>query len=305
MTESVPITTCYRHPDRRAGVTCQRCNRPICPSCMVQASVGFQCPECVKGGASRSPVLRMRDLGAASRPIVTMVLIAMNVVAMLAVSIQGGSFLQGQGQLWRDGVLVGYAEEPVVSTTFGFVLQPVGVAEGEVYRIVSGGFLHAGLLHLGMNMLLLYLLGAQLEPLLGRLRFATLYVACLVAGSFGVLLVSPTAVTVGASGAVFGLMGAALAAQRLAPHRVALANIGALIVVNLLFTFLVPNVSVGAHVGGLVAGMLVGALIIWLDTRVGQAWLGAAVCVVVTVVLVAGCVWAADNWADPILGALP
>jgi membrane associated rhomboid family serine protease len=301
VTESVPITTCYRHPDRRAGVSCQRCERPICPSCMVQASVGFQCPECVKGAARSSPVLRMGDLRASGRPIVTQVLIAVNVLAMVAVGIQGGSFLQGGGQLWRDGVLVGYGEEVVASPTLGFRLQPIGVAEGELYRIVSGGFLHAGLLHLGMNMLLLYLLGAQLEPLLGRLRFATLYLACLVAGSFGVLLVSPTAVTVGASGAVFGLMGAALAAQRLAPHRVALANIGALIVVNLLFTFLVPNVSVGAHVGGLVAGVLVGALVIWLETKVGRAWLGALVCLAVTAVLVAGCVWAADSWADPIL----
>jgi membrane associated rhomboid family serine protease len=265
---------------------------------MTQASVGFQCPECVKGAAKSSPVVNFRDLRAGGRPIVTMALVAVNVVAMIAVGIQGRSFTVGSGQLWQDGVLIGHG---IVPNSSGLGFEAIGVADGEVYRIVTGGFLHAGLLHLGMNMLLLYLLGAQLEPLLGRLRFFTLYLACLIAGSFGVLLVQPTSVTVGASGAIFGLMGAALAAQRLAPHRVALANIGALIVVNLLITFAVPNISVGAHVGGLVAGLLVGALVIWLDTKVPSPVLGSAVCLAVTVVLVFGCIWAADHWANPIL----
>ena len=266
---------------------------------MTPASVGFQCPECVKGAAKTSPVMNFRDIRASGRPIVTMALIAVNVLAMIAVGIQGQSFMEGGGQLWEDGVLLGYGLVPV---RVGLRGRGHRCGRGaSVYRIVSGGFLHAGLLHLGMNMLLLYLLGTQLEPLLGRLRFFTLYLACLIAGSFGVLLVQPTSVTVGASGAIFGLMGAALAAQRLAPHRVQLANIGALIVVNLLITFAVPNISAGAHIGGLVAGLLVGALVIWLDTKVPSALLGSAVCLAVTAVLVVGCIWAADSWADPIL----
>jgi membrane associated rhomboid family serine protease len=265
---------------------------------MTQASVGFQCPECVKGGAKTSPVVSFRDIRTSGRPIVTLTLIAVNVLAMIVVGIQGKSFMEGSGQLWEDGVLVGHT---LALNDSGFGVKAIGVAEGEVYRIVTGGFLHAGLLHLGMNMLLLYLLGAQLEPLLGRLRFFTLYLACLIAGSFGVLLVQPTSVTVGASGAIFGLMGAALAAQRLAPHRVALANIGALIVVNLLLTFAVPNISAGAHIGGLVAGLIVGALVIWLDTKVPSALLGSALCLVITAAFVVGCIWAANSWANPIL----
>jgi membrane associated rhomboid family serine protease len=265
---------------------------------MTPASVGFQCPECVKGAAKASPVMSFRDIRASGRPVVTMALIAVNVLAMIAVGIQGKSMMSPSGQLWEDGVLIGHLPGQL---TFSGFSPAIGVAEGQVYRIVTGGFLHAGLLHLGMNMLLLYLLGTQLEPLLGRLRFFTLYLACLIAGSFGVLLVQPTSITVGASGAIFGLMGAALAAQRLAPHRVQLANIGALIVVNLLITFAVPNISAGAHIGGLVAGLLVGALVIWLDTKVASALLGSAVCLAVTAVLVVGCIWAANSWANPIL----
>jgi len=267
---------------------------------MVQASVGFQCPECVKGAAKSSPTVRFGDLRSSGRPVVTLALIAINVAAMVVVGFQGRSFTEGRGDLWQDGVLLGYGQIPEFTPT-GITIQSIGVDAGEWWRIVTGGFLHAGLLHLGMNMLLLYLLGQQLEPLLGRVRFLALYLACLVAGSFGVLLVQPTSVTVGASGAIFGLMGAALAAQRLAPHRVQLANIGALIVINLLITFAIPNISAGAHVGGLVAGLLVGALVIWLDTQVSSELLGAAVCLAVTAVLFVGCLWAAASWYDPIL----
>jgi membrane associated rhomboid family serine protease len=266
---------------------------------MVQASVGFQCPECVKGAAKASPVVRLRELRP-GRPVVTEILIALNALAFLATAIDGRSFMESTGALSDRYLLVGF-NFVVEPTSFGFTRTPIGVAEGEWYRIFTGGFLHAGLLHLGMNMLLLYLLGTQLEPLLGRMRFLALYVACLVAGSFGVLLTAPTTATVGASGAIFGLMGAAVVAQRMAPNRVALGNIGALIVVNLIFTFAVPGIAIGAHVGGLVAGVLVGALVLWLERLVRAPWLGTVVCVALTAVLVVGCIWAADHWADPIL----
>lgn len=259
---------------------------------MTQASVGFHCPECVRGASQRAPVLRMGDL-TPGRPVVTQVLIALNVAGFVAAMASGGTPFSGGGSVTDDGLLIGFGRR-LVATPMGPVVETIGVAEGEWYRIVTGAFLHSGLLHLAMNMILLWLLGSQLEPLLGRARFLALYMACLVGGSFGVLLVSPTAPTVGASGAVFGLMGAAVIAQRRSGIDVWRSGIGGLIVINLLLTFAVPGISVGGHVGGLVAGVIVGAVVFALDSAVRQVWVGTAVCVLLTVVLAAGCLWAAQ-----------
>ena len=299
MAAPTPLTTCYRHADRRAGVTCQRCGRPICPSCMVQAPVGFHCPECVKGAARSSPTIRARELRP-DQPVVTLALVALSVIGLLAEVATGGSLMSGGGTATENGMLIGFGQV-LERLPFGYRAVDVGVAAGEWWRIVTSGFLHAGLLHLGMNMLLLYLVGRLLEPLLGRLRFAALYLACLVAGSFGVLLVSPTAGTVGASGAIFGVMGAMVIAQRRAGIDVWRSGIGGLIVINLLLTFTVPGISAGAHVGGLVAGILVGAVVFALDRAVRSPLLGAAFCLAITAVLWVGCLWAASRWANPVL----
>lgn len=258
---------------------------------MTQASVGFQCPECVRGGARRSPVVRFRDLGPA-RPVVTMTLIALNVTGYLAQIATGGSPFDGGGRAFENGALIG----TFCTRSIGGVCLPdsaLGVAHGEWWRIVTGGFLHTGLLHLGMNMLVLWLLGSQLEPLLGRARFAALYVACLVGGAFGVLLISPTSPTIGASGAVFGLMGAAVVAQRRSGIDVWRNGIGGLVVVNLLFTFAVPNISIGGHLGGLIAGVVIGAVVFLLDDAVRSPWAGTVACVAITIMLWGGCLWAA------------
>ena len=297
---STPMTTCYRHGDRSAGVSCQRCGRPICPSCMTQASVGFQCPECVRAGRRTSPVMRLRDLGG-GRPVVTEALIAVNVLALIACLATGGSLGGGGGTLSQKGFLLGYG---VDSTQLGpnrLRVEELGVAVGQWYRIFTGGFLHSGVVHLGMNMLLLYLIGSQLERLLGRARYLSLYIACLVAGSFGVLLVSPTTPTVGASGAVFGLMGAAVVAQRRAGIDVWRNGIGGLVLINVLLTFATPGISRGAHMAGLVGGVAIGALVLALDRAVKQPWVGTVVCTAITITLVAGCIWAANSYADPIL----
>jgi len=258
---------------------------------MTPASVGFQCPECIKGAAKNAPVLRFRELRS-GRPVVTEVLIALNVLGLVAVVATGGSLFNGGGEASERGLLIGSGGIGELSP-LGFVVRPVGVAYGEWWRIITGGFLHAGILHLGMNMLLLYMLGSQLEPLLGRARFLSLYIACLVGGAFGVLLVSPQSATVGASGAVFGLMGAAVIAQRRAGIDIWRNGIGGLVVINLLLTFAVPGISVGGHVGGLVAGVLVGALVFVLDSWVRSPWAGTVACVAVTAALWGGCLWAA------------
>ncbi len=234
-----------------------------------------------------------------SKPVATIGLIAANLgffVVDLATSEGSSLFSRGSGDLSRWGLLLG------LGTFDGHVAS--GVAAGEWWRIVTGGFLHAGLLHLAMNMAVLWLLGSQLEPRLGSARFLGLYFTSLLAGAFGVLLVSPTAATVGASGAVFGLMGAAFAAQRawgIDPWR---SGIGGLILVNVLFTFAVPGISIGGHLGGLVGGLVVGYLIFQLERVTTSAVPAVVACVVVGAVLWMGCIWAADQWRDPVLGFL-
>lgn len=228
--------TCYRHPELRAGVRCQRCERPICPQCMTPASVGFHCPECVR--ASGQKVLRPSDLQV--RPVATQVLVGINVAVFVL-----GLVLTAQGtDLTREGGLIGFE-----------------VAGGEWWRVVTSGFLHVSLLHIGFNMLLLWLLGRLVEPAVGSARFVVLYFAALLAGSFGVMVLDPGALTVGASGAVFGLMGAAVVAQRYSGVDPWSTGLGPTIAINLVLTFLIPGISIGGHLGGLVGGAVAGYLL--------------------------------------------
>jgi membrane associated rhomboid family serine protease len=238
--------TCYRHPNRETGVSCSSCGRPICPECMTPTPVGMRCPEC-----SRQRTRVTRGVGEAPLSAVapaTLVLIALNVAAYLAELAAGGGGLNAPG----------------ASVVNDFALRGVDVAAGEWYRLVTGGFLHASLFpHLLFNMFLLFLLGRLLEPALGTPRFLALYLASLLAGSFGALLLSdPLVATVGASGAVFGLFGAAFLIARLRGMTALAGEIGLLIVINLAFTFGASNISVGGHLGGLVAGVLCGLAIV-------------------------------------------
>jgi len=242
VTVSTQIQTCYRHKDRRAGVICQRCDRPICPDCMRQASVGFHCPECTKAGAQK--IVRPAQL---LRPVVTQALIAVNVAV----------FLYGMTQVNDKAIYDGGLAGPLV-------------AAGDWYRIVTSGFLHAGLLHVGFNMFILYQLGMLLEPALGRLRFGLVYAVSLLSGSLGVLLVSPNSLTVGASGAVFGLMGAGVAVMRSRGIDPFSTGLGGMIVLNLIITFTLSRyISVGGHVGGLIGGFLAA----WILTDLGPRYL--------------------------------
>ncbi|MEQ1787342.1 MAG: rhomboid family intramembrane serine protease [Acidimicrobiales bacterium] len=251
---STQMQTCYRHGDRRAGVVCQRCDRPICPDCMRQASVGFHCPECTKQGAQK--VVRAGQLR--TRPIVTQVLIGINVAVFVA---GVGSGLQTRSQVALDYAL---------TADFGFPLSGLGVANGEWYRLVTAGFLHVNIIHIALNMLALYQLGMLLEPAFGKLRFGLVYAVSLLTGSLGVMLVSPSGLTMGASGAVFGLMGFAFMALRARGVDPFSTGLGGTIMLNLLITFTLSRyISVGGHIGGLIGGALCG----WILTDLGPRYL--------------------------------
>jgi membrane associated rhomboid family serine protease len=210
---------------------------------MTQASVGFHCPECARGGSQR--VYTRATIQRLNRPLLTQVLIGINVAVYVAgLASSSRNAVAGRGGFIVDGGLYGPA-----------------VAAGEWWRIITSGFLHGGLLHLGMNMYLLYLLGTLLEPLLGRARFAAVYATSLLTGSLGVLLLQPDALTVGASGAVFGLMGTLFLAYRERGVDPWSTGVGSTIAINLAITFLVPGISIGGHLGGLAGGFASGWLL--------------------------------------------
>ncbi|MBA2280879.1 MAG: rhomboid family intramembrane serine protease [Acidimicrobiia bacterium] len=252
--------TCYRHSDRKAGVRCQRCERPICPQCMHSASVGFHCPECASGGQQKvyTRATLDRAAAAANRPWLSQALIAVNV----AVFFLGVALDRGQADLLRLSEELGLRgalfSESLLDRTTGELFR--GVAEGGWYRVVTAGFLHAGLIHLAFNMFALYRIGQALEPAIGRARFAAAYGASLLVGSLGVLLVSPNQPTVGASGAIFGLFGVLFMAARSRGIDPWSSGIGMTIGINLLITFGIPGISIGGHIGGLVGGLIVGYL---------------------------------------------
>ena len=237
--------TCYRHPDRETRVSCSSCGRPICPDCMTPTPVGMRCPECA---SQRTKVVRnpTGPPGQLSAYPATVALIAINVVVFLVeIGSGGGGLSTSGGSVWRDFALYGPA-----------------VAEGEWYRLVTSGFLHASLLHIGFNMLLLFLLGRLLEPALGTPRFLVLYFASLLAGSFGALILDPNAYTLGASGAVFGLAGATFVIARGRGMDALAGEIGFLILFNLVWSFVGSHISVGGHLGGLVGGILCALVIV-------------------------------------------
>ncbi|CAL9489710.1 rhomboid family intramembrane serine protease [Streptomyces werraensis] len=243
------VPGCYRHPDRETGVRCTRCERPICPECMVEASVGFQCPECVRGGGGtgHAPSASLpRTLAggtvAADPRLVTKILIGINVAVFLAVTIEKS--------LLSDLYLVGaWPPAPFTSTQ--------GVADGEWYRLVTSMFTHEEIWHIGFNMFSLWLLGGPLEQHLGRARYLALYLISGLAGSaLTYLLAGGSTPSLGASGAVFGLFGAtAVLMRRL---RYDMRPIIALLAINLVITFSWAGIAWQAHIGGLVAGVVIG-----------------------------------------------
>lgn len=220
----------------------------------------------------------MRDMTRV--PVVTYTLIAINVIVFLAegtsaFSIEG----EASGTLVSKGALLGSSESPV--------LAGQGVAHGQWWRIVSSGFLHEDFLHIGFNMLVLYYLGIMLEPALGRVKFGLLYAVSLLCGSLGALLVSPHVLTVGASGAIFGIMGAAAVEMRARQIPLMQSGVGMLIVINLIISFTGSNISWGGHIGGLIGGALA-AFVLQLGDRHRSQALALAGCAVIGVAAFAG-----------------
>ncbi len=231
--------TCYRHPDRVTGLSCTECGRPICTECMTMAPVGIRCPEHSgkPQGVQRvtKGVRRVAFEGAGAK--VTKVLIGVNVAVYVAELAQGGGVYGVNSTIYDKG----------------FLYAPF-VAQGDWWRLMTAAFLHYGPFHLLLNMLGLYWFGSLLERRIGSGRFLLLYLVSGLAGSAGALVVSPNSATVGASGAIFGILGAGLVLEQQRDYVFGGSALG-VIVANLVLTFAWSgNISVGGHIGGLIGG---------------------------------------------------
>jgi membrane associated rhomboid family serine protease len=233
------LPTCYRHPDRETGLSCSECGRPICTECMTPAAVGLRCPD--HAGPQRrlrAPRIVARTSRGATDALVTKTLIAINIGIYLLTAVQGSGLNSPGGTLFLKMALFGPA-----------------VAAGDWWRLITAAFLHANIIHIAFNMLALWWFGAPVENYLGRLRFVGLYLVSGLAGSAGALVANPTAVTVGASGAIFGILGAMAILEWQATGRLA-GNAMTLIVINLALSFAIAGISIGGHIGGLIGGVL-------------------------------------------------
>ena len=281
------MAVCYRHKDRETGVSCSNCGNPICPDCMTATPVGMRCPDCAR---QRTPVRTVQNVYA--QPTVTYVLIAICTLIWIGEALGGG----GRGsQIYDDFALVGLNQDAGG--------QLIGVSQGEYWRLITGAFLHdpGNPLHLAFNMYVLYWLGTMMEPALGHVRFLALYFASLLAGSLGALLMTDVrAFTTGASGAVFGLMAAAFIMQRERGINPMQSGLGAIILLNLGITFIVPGISIGGHLGGLIGGAVAALAIERVRT---PKFIPLAACVVIAVGCAAVAVMVADSKADKFLTA--
>jgi membrane associated rhomboid family serine protease len=241
---------CVRHPDRPTGLACSRCGRPACTDCLREASVGYQCVDCVADGA-RGVRQGTTVAGARSavrgRPVVTFALIAINLLVFVLAVLQARNVLDvSDTELVNAGALA-----------------PGLVARGDWWRLLSYGFLHFGLVHIALNMVALWMLGQQLEPVLGRWRFLALYLISLLGGAAACMLFYPAdGGVIGASGAVFGLLGAFLVV--LIRMRLPVSLILPTILINVVISVVVPGISLLAHLGGALAGAAATAAIVYV-----------------------------------------
>jgi len=236
---------CYRHPDRETGLSCSDCGRPICADCANFGPVGIRCPD--HASVRQSPAARLKPrpvrrapgvaLASGQAP-VTRALIAINVAIYLITVFQS------------------HSTTPNGSIVTRFLLFGPAVAHGDWWRLVTAMFLHASILHIGFNMYVLWVIGTPVEQYLGKMRYLGLYFVSGLAGSAGALLQSPLTPVLGASGAIFGILGAMMILEWQVTGRLA-GQAAALVAINLGLSFVIPNISWGGHVGGLIGGILI------------------------------------------------
>ncbi len=258
--EAVP--TCYRHPEKETWVRCQRCERPICPDCMRDAAVGFQCPECVADGNRGIRQARSTFGGNVVRtPIVTYTILVINLL------IFGAQYLIGD------------------RVTGQLAMWPAGVALGEQYhRLITAAFVHGGVMHILFNSWALYVVGPYLERSFGHARYLAIYLLSALGGSVLGLWLDPLGQpTVGASGAIFGLFGAVFVVGRRLNMDV--RGIAVLIAINLAITFVVSGISWTGHIGGLITGSLLAAAIAYAPSRNRTLWQAATIAGVLIVLI--------------------
>ncbi len=269
------MATCYRHPSRETGVACASCGRPICPDCMTPTSVGMRCPECAR---ERTKVRTVSS--GPTVPVVTRALIVINVLVFFAETATGGQLGGGGG-----------------GTVFnkGFLYGPYIAQQHEYWRLLSSGFLHAGLLHIAFNMVFLYIMGPMLEPAIGRVNFAAVYFASLLAGSFGALLFQPGVPTIGASGACFGVLGALIVVAHYRGISIWQSGLGVTLLINIVFSLSFAGISIGGHLGGVAGGAVAGWVIVQFGERRRMPAAALAGCLLVAVVSVAAAIAVAGS----------
>jgi membrane associated rhomboid family serine protease len=269
------VPTCYRHPDRETYIRCQRCEKPICPDCMRDAAVGFQCPDCIKEGAKSTRQAQAAYGGqrSANPNLTSIVLVGINAAVWVAVLATGWakSTLVDRIALLPTGTCGSSADpgsfyprfdsEKLCGNLPDGEWFP-GISDGAYWQLVTSMFAHVEIWHIGFNMLVLYFLGPQLEAVLGRARFLALYLASGLAGSVCVYWFSgQDTSTLGASGAIFGLMGALLVVAVKVGGNV--QSILGWLAINAVFTIAVPGVSWQGHLGGFLGGVLITGMLVY------------------------------------------
>lgn len=291
-----PLPVCYRHPGRETLIGCQRCGRPICPECMTNAAVGVQCPECVRQGVrdTRADRLPFGGRRTASPRLTSFVLIGLNALVWLLLWTTGRAFSP-----WYDRLALLPRGRCVPVTDPGSYYPDVGrqacravggvwqwvpgVLDGAPWQTLTSAFTHVEPFHLATNMLSLFFIGPIVEQGFGRVRFLVIYLLSALSSSVAVAWISdPMSSTVGASGAIFGLLGALVILARRVRGNLQL--IGTILLLNLAVPFFVPGVSMEGHIGGLVGGLALAALIVYApQPRERWQWLGFGAFVLVCV----------------------